>query len=166
MKASTLLLGVLAIAQASAFTIPQCSASSLLLKQQQRYSTASSFLTASKDDEIAELEKKLQQLKEEKEEVAVVDDSNDDKPPVNAPNSLDEPMLEMLSESWKEDDVEEGGNIILPIIGAVLAVVFLVGFSQVPVGQQDLTKYSAAKASNQIDLGDLNEARKKSTEGL
>jgi hypothetical protein len=129
-------------------------------------------LAANKDDEIAELEKKLQQLKEaavEEEKVAAAVLGDDEEIPVNAPNQLEEPMLEMLSESWKETDPSqssEDGGVLLPIIGAVLAVVFLVGFSQVPVGQQDLSKYSAVKTSSQIDLGDLNEARKKATEGL
>jgi hypothetical protein len=163
-RISFLFLGLVLLSRASAFTCPRPAV---------RFASPfSAALAANKDDEIAELEKKLQQLKEaaveEEEKVVAAAEAVSEEIPVNAPNQLEEPMLEMLSESWKETDPSQSseGGILLPILGAVLAVVFLVGFSQVPVGQQDLSKYSAVKTSSQIDLGDLNEARKKVTEGL
>mmetsp|Transcript_29856 Transcript_29856/g.49260 ORF Transcript_29856/g.49260 Transcript_29856/m.49260 type:complete len:178 (+) Transcript_29856:62-595(+) len=168
---ATIVALMMLVQETAAFSCPR---PSVVLLQRARF-TSSSLAATSKEDEIAELEQKLRQLKEEKEVPAVAaadDDDDDDEAPVNASNQLlEEPMLEMLSESWKETDASQsgdggGGGIILKVVGAVLALVFLVGFSQVPVGQTDLSKYSVGKSSNQIDLGDLNEARKKATEGL
>ena len=57
-----------------------------------------------------------------------------------------------------EDQSTEGGSIVSTILTAVAAVVFLIVFSQVPIGQEDLSKYSVAPTSTSrtIDLGDLN----------
>mmetsp|Transcript_9648 Transcript_9648/g.13495 ORF Transcript_9648/g.13495 Transcript_9648/m.13495 type:complete len:86 (+) Transcript_9648:416-673(+) len=75
----------------------------------------------------------------------------------------DEPYEEMLSEQWKEAEDNEGsaGGILTTLIGALVAIVFLVGFSQVPIGQEDYSRYSVAPgAGNKIDLGDLNPVTK------
>jgi hypothetical protein len=67
-----------------------------------------------------------------------------------------------LSEGWKEKEATESGGSggLTGIIGAVALVLGLIAFSQVPIGQEDLSKYSAIKApTEQIDLGDLNRAR-------
>jgi len=65
---------------------------------------------------------------------------------------------ELLSEQWKsresngidrKDLLVKGGAVVATLLG-------LVAFSQVPIGQEDLDKYSTAKPSMAIDLGDLN----------
>jgi len=81
-----------------------------------------------------------------------------------------EPMFEMLSESWKEEDPEQSGEEIGGLLGNVAKVVLglgvLTAFSQIPVGQDDYTKYSAVRSNpKKIDLGDLNDL-KQSTNGL
>lgn len=115
---------------------------------------SSSALFESKDEEIAKLEEQLKKLKEEAttEEIAT--------PEVQ---ELEESVSEelFLTEKWKESETEakEGGGLI-GILGAVGLALFFALFSQVPVGQEDLSKYSAIKApTEQIDLGDLNRSR-------
>ena len=64
--------------------------------------------------------------------------------------------------SGNNGDDEQGlGGTITTVIGTIALVVFLGLFSQVPVGQEDLSKYQAVKtpATTQIDLGDLNPSR-------
>ncbi len=130
--------------------------------------------STNKDDEIAELEAKLKQLKEEKEQqqqisnevvsTAVAEtttEMNGDRSVAsNMKNQV--PLDEMLSESWKEDEVENSGGF--GIVGSLVTLVALViGFvilGQVPVGQEGLDKYSTAKPSTTIDLGDKNPASK------
>lgn len=112
-----------------------------------------------KDDEIAELEAKLKQLKEQKEEALkeqqqALDDVNN-----SNNNALDQvPLNEMLSESWKEREMEEsgGGSIISSLVTGLALVVAFVLFSQIPIGQEGYEKYSTAKPSTTIDLGDKN----------
>jgi hypothetical protein len=67
-----------------------------------------------------------------------------------------------LSERWKEEEVssEGGSGGLTTILGVIGLAVVLAFFSQVPLGQEDLSKYSAIKApTTSIDLGDLNRAR-------
>ena len=75
-----------------------------------------------------------------------------------------------LSEGWKEGDkVEEdsSGGIIGNVLKAVGVVVALIVFSQIPVGTEDLSKYSvpiksalenSAKVTS-VDLGDVNRVK-------
>jgi hypothetical protein len=133
-------------------------------------------LSSSREDEIAGLEAQLRQLKQEvnDEEGGELMEPVQTTSRVYTPNRFDNPMSEMLpamlSESWKESDPEpqggEGIGSILPVmVGALLTVAFFVFFSQIPIGQENYSKYSAVKTSSQIDLGDLNGARK-AVEGL
>jgi len=146
--------------------------------------------------EIAKLEQKLRSLKGEEadtetetvvdevqqQQPAVVsqdDDNNNFKPmaDLNAPVSDDDTsfsdtedtMYAMLSESWKEDDPEQSGegNEVLGIVAKVaVGILALTAFSQIPVGQDDYTKYSAVRGNpRKIDLGDLNDLQE-STKGL
>ena len=130
--------------------------------------------STNKDDEIAELEAKLKQLKGEKEEqqqisnevvsTAVAEPTTE----MNGDRSIASNMKnqvaldEMLSESWKEDEVENSGGF--GIVGSLVTLVaLLIGFvilGQVPVGQEGLDKYSTPKPSTTIDLGDKNPASK------
>jgi len=62
-----------------------------------------------------------------------------------------------------ENDSNELSGILPAALGAVVAVVFLLLFAQVPVGQEGYQKYSAPTGPTTvktIDLGDLNPARK------
>ena len=128
-------------------------------------------LASSKEDEIAQLEEKLRQLREAEEQTPVF--TTPSKSSLN-PNRSDEPFVEMLTESWKEadsvelrkDSASESVGFLLPLVGGILATIFLFSFSQVPVGQDDFAKYAAVKTSTEIDLGDLNDARIKSVQGL
>lgn len=108
----------------------------------------------SKQDEIEALEEKLRKLKEESDESSkeVLDDVTSD-----AIDSIDEPFEEMLSESWKDLDVEseDSGGVVKNLIGAAIFVVVAIIVSQIPVGQEGFDKYSTAKPNTSIDLGDL-----------
>ena len=126
--------------------------------------------STNKDDEIAELEAKLKQLKEEKEAAAdsevatTLTGINGESSAVATTELTNEddaqPLDEMLSEAWKESEngVEEGGSIIPSLIGGLVLLVSFVALSQIPVGQEGLDKYSTAKPSTSIDLGDKNPA--------
>ena len=131
-------------------------------------------LASSREEEIAKLEEQLRKLKEESaeepvaadmslaaeegeatESVALTSDDYVGRGPAKRPV---QPMEEMMSEAWKAQDdnsASEGGGIT-GILAAIALVVFLGFFSQIPVGQEDLTKYQAIKTSTSIDLGDIN----------
>lgn len=117
-------------------------------------------LNNSKEDEIAALEQRLRKLKEE---AAVDQHGDDDRNPIpereesqSLPSTQQEPLEEMLSESWKDNEPSDQGGLIRNFLAAALLVVASVFFAQVPVGQESLDKYSTAKPSTTIDLGDLN----------
>lgn len=129
----------------------------------------------SREEEIAALEEKLRQLKEEgddiveeeemKWEITPEDSSNGQKYLGRLTPNVQTPMGEMLSESWKERNQagSSNGNSILDgaksVVGALIFVVILALASQIPVGQEDFSKYSykeAASPATNIDLGDLN----------
>ncbi len=81
---------------------------------------------------------------------------------------LYEPTTEMLTEKWKEvnsdDEEKQGSSPLVAIVGAVALAIALGFAAQVPVGQEELNKYASIKsgtaATQSIDLGDLNAARK------
>mmetsp|Transcript_92335 Transcript_92335/g.258054 ORF Transcript_92335/g.258054 Transcript_92335/m.258054 type:complete len:164 (-) Transcript_92335:230-721(-) len=124
----------------------------------------SSRLFGSKEEEIAKLEEQLKRLKKEKETVEV---------PVSAPTATDDagelegtPIGMFLTEQWKEQeanaDSESSGGGIMNVLIAVGFALVVVLFSQIPIGQEDLSKYSVGSSptAEQIDLGDLNRARR------
>ncbi|CAB9513005.1 expressed unknown protein [Seminavis robusta] len=135
-----------------------------------------SLLRSSKDEEIAKLEEQLRKLKEEEEEPVVEEETEE--PAIVVTSSDDfvgrgpakravQPMEEMLSEAWKDggsssssvEETSEGGISIPAILASIAFVVFVGFFSQVPVGQDDLSKYQAIKTDTSIDLGDINPVR-------
>mmetsp|Transcript_3792 Transcript_3792/g.4089 ORF Transcript_3792/g.4089 Transcript_3792/m.4089 type:complete len:225 (+) Transcript_3792:3-677(+) len=126
-----------------------------------------------KDDKIAKLEEQLRKLKEGKD-IDIIDK------PVKQEEEQDEmeeiPISMFLSEGWKDGDkdninddntkeVEEGdatrGNV-LKAIGAIIAVTL---FSQIQIGQENLSKYSGTTKAGEnpgltsIDLGDVNRVK-------
>lgn len=113
--------------------------------------------SSEKEVEIAKLEEQLRQLKEEQATEERITAANNGEEAVEVvPESM------FLSEGWKEEDAvtSSEGSLFGNILKAVGVAVFLVLFSQIPIGQEDLSKYSAIKAPTEtIDLGDLNRAR-------
>mmetsp|Transcript_18484 Transcript_18484/g.27922 ORF Transcript_18484/g.27922 Transcript_18484/m.27922 type:complete len:184 (-) Transcript_18484:203-754(-) len=173
------LLLLMALTTTSAFTLSPPTARRSIRTFPQRQQRPL-FSSSDNDDEIADLEEKLRQLKIQKkreaEEASIATTTTTTISAVDASTSLKtpkvtntpEPMLEMLSESWKEGEAsDKSSSPILTIALTVVGIVALVAFSQVPVGQEDLSKYSSAKSGSQkIDLGDLNREVRKATEGL
>ena len=63
---------------------------------------------------------------------------------------------ELLSESWKDNDVsasEGGGAVLKNLAIAGIALLVAVAVSQVPVGQDGYDRYTTAKPNTSIDLG-------------
>ena len=134
-----------------------------------RPSLCNRILFSSKEEEIAKLESQLQKLREETSEQGLQPAEETPSESKLAAEAVEEEVtLEyFLSEQWKEKEMGGDGapkseGLALPaILGAIGIAVLLAVFSQVPIGQEDLSKYSAIKApSEQIDLGDLNRSRK------
>jgi hypothetical protein len=123
---------------------------------------------SSRDEEIAKLEEQLARLKEEQLTEQSTDISTKE---LNGEiNAVEKRLLEnvqgkdmILSEKELFDgniveDQSTEGNVLSNLLIAVGALVFLTLFSQIPIGQEDFSKYSVAptSASRTIDLGDLN----------
>eukprot|EP00560_Eucampia_antarctica_P006370 CAMPEP_0197826492 /NCGR_PEP_ID=MMETSP1437-20131217/3451_1 /TAXON_ID=49252 ORGANISM="Eucampia antarctica, Strain CCMP1452" /NCGR_SAMPLE_ID=MMETSP1437 /ASSEMBLY_ACC=CAM_ASM_001096 /LENGTH=159 /DNA_ID=CAMNT_0043426961 /DNA_START=215 /DNA_END=694 /DNA_ORIENTATION=- len=139
---------------------------------------------SSKEQEIAALEEQLRLLKEEDEKNKI---SDENQVVSNNEGGGDEqaylgrltpdiptPMNEMLSESWKEENEassadNENGIVssLIKVGGAVLLIISLALASQVPVGQEDFSKYSYKNpTSSSIDLGDLNPVKSVKTTAI
>ncbi|CAJ1943599.1 unnamed protein product [Cylindrotheca closterium] len=115
-------------------------------------------MATDKEEEIAKLEEQLKKLREEADqgEEGAVDDGAQAAP--EAEVVVPEAMF--LSEGWKEAEESEGSGMLTKVLGAIGLAVVLAIFSQVPIGQDDYSKYSEVKASTgTIDLGDINRAR-------
>lgn len=141
-------------------------------QQQQQQQQGLLLQMSSKEEEIAELEAKLRQLKQEtqqQQQQAVTAPSTASTKSFKKKEDEEEvpevPEDIMLSERWKEtvDDSSSGGggaSLLVTALGGVALAIGLAFFSQIPVGQEDLNKYTAIETTTQIDLGDLNRARK------
>jgi len=148
------------------------------LDQQRQYRTC---LHSSNDEEIAALEEKLRKLKEggsTEQDTTEAEVSPSEKIPGIATELFEEkrfkiskdstnvmvtgepaePFEELLSEQWKtrEGDGIDLKDILVKGASAVAILAGIVAFSQIPIGQEDLDRYSTAKPSTAIDLGDLN----------
>jgi hypothetical protein len=146
-------------------------------------------LLSSRNDEIAQLEEQLRQLKREQDmadmNMRVTSTANDDDTMATTTTmrSTTEDDKKRFNEVLKgkdmilsEQELIQGGIVSDPIldsssnnnnmgliVGAMAAVVLLGGlfsFSQIPIGSESLSQYSATGSSTtafkQIDLGDLN----------
>jgi hypothetical protein len=134
-----------------------------------------------KDEEIARLQDQIRRIKEEQErEQAVALEAAETETPsrnYDGRQLVDKRSNELERVRGKDMPFSEGdlisANIIsnddgeesslmqrLPaVLLAIGAFVLLIGFAQVPVGQEDLSRYSAAPLTQTIDLGDLNPDR-------
>ena len=129
--------------------------------------------SSNREEEIARLEEQLRQLKEDENQSTDVPE--EPSTPVNGNGGaqgggaslssireVSQGRSVILSErelAGLTGSEENGVTMSLPgPIVAIAAVVFLVIFSQIPIGQEDLSKYSASgsAAVQTIDLGDLN----------
>jgi len=142
----------------------------------QRPTTSTRINASSKDEEIAALEEKLRLLKEETDASTAAEAEADadtlseepsrgwkptpsTTPPPQRPaaiTNVDDPLYEMLSESWKDSDAsssEGGGAVMKNLMIAGIALLAAIAFSQVPVGNEGYDRYSAAKPNTSIDLG-------------
>ena len=136
---------------------------------------------------IAKLEAELRQLKEKESEtetktetatgpVVVVEEPKKDDLEDDEEIPEEASMDMFVSEGWKEAKegydpkntatvirkTEEQGNLLGLVAKVVGAIVAVVAFSQIPVGQEDLSKYSAIKSGpvrTTIDLGDTNRVK-------
>ena len=124
-----------------------------------------------KEEEIAKLEAQLRQLREDENlaETSSIE-TEDDTLSVKEFEIARRRLEKMKGKDMllTEQDLISGGLMdaeglgisggVFGIVAAVVAVVFLLLFSQVPVGQENLARYSATGSSiiKSIDLGDLN----------
>jgi hypothetical protein len=147
-----IILALSAIYDAEAFMspLPQGMISTSLLRQ--------SNLFGSKEEEIAKLEEQLKKLKEDTET------SGASSQVATAVEAEEEISLDLfLSEQWKEKETAEEGSSsnLTAILGAVGLGLALLVFSQISVGNEGLSQYSAnlQNPDTQVNLGDINRAR-------
>ena len=130
------------------------------------HSPVSPLRASGKEEEIAKLEEQLRKLKEDEsgepqltaEEKKYVADAK------VLENVQGKDMLlseRELIDAKIMDEGESGGGLggsLTTVLAVVGAAVFLFFFAQVPVGQEDLSRYSTSGSGvvTTIDLGDLN----------
>jgi hypothetical protein len=143
-------------------------------QKQQHYRTTrhTSQLSSSRDEEIAKLEEQLRQLRVDAPDdaVAAAESTEAEKEIVAVQKRILEKVKGkdmLLSERELVDKdlflnqgESEGGGVLPAVLAALGAAVFLFFFSQIPVGQDDWSRYSTTSGpttSTRIDLGDLNQ---------
>lgn len=147
---------------------------------QKRRRQASRLYSSTRDEEIAKLEAQLRQLRESE-----TSESNEEESPTEA-TKLDPDDVRTLQEFAEarrrlekvkgkdmlltEQELIKGGlmdgsssssifgGAVPAVAVAIAAFVGLIAFAQIPIGQDDLARYSATGSSTlkTIDLGDLN----------
>ena len=135
-----------------------------------------------REDEIAKLEEQIRQLRAEQEMSSVTAKEQESADAQVQKLVAEKRVLErvsgkdllitegtLISENLMETESAGGGNIIVTALAVVAAAVFLFFFSQVPIGQDDFSKYSATGSAGTvtktIDLGDLNPDKSSATAG-
>lgn len=132
-------------------------------------------LSSSREEEIAKLEEQLRQLKKGDTSEGAMDNSKSILDEDLRKYVADERVLEkirgkdmLLSESDLIEaqilDNDAGTSVdgkLVPVLATLALAVFLFFFAQIPVGQEDLSRYSVTgtTASKTIDLGDMNPNR-------
>jgi biopolymer transport protein ExbD len=147
-------------------------------KQPCRATRRSSRLSnSSRDEEIAKLEEQLRQLRVDAPDdvVAPAAESTKSEKEIVAVQRILEKVKGkdmLLSERELVDqelflneggESEGGGGVVPAVLAALGAAVFLFFFSQIPVGQDDWSRYSTTSGpttSTRIDLGDMNQDSK------
>jgi len=144
----------------------------------QRRTTAAALWASSREEEIAQLEAQLRKLRQEEgESTSSTDgDAEDAEQQLTAQEAKISRRLEqmkgkdmLLSESELIGDgivqdvvassgESNGTGLAVQAAVAIVGLVLLVAFAQVPVGQEGLSQYSATGSSSiqTIDLGDMN----------
>lgn len=151
------------IAVSSFAPVSRCQLPSSPLQQaiQFRCRSETARLFASKEEEIANLEAQIRQLREDEEngtDKMSVKDFDVAKRRLETMKGKDMLLTEEYLISGGIVGTESKGFNVFGIVGAVVAAVILFAFAQVPVGQENLARYSATGSSvvKSIDLGDLN----------
>ena len=168
MKSLLLLIAVLALSQQSIAFAP--SRQIVVAPTTTTTITTSTLFASRRDEEIAKLEEQLRKLKDE--EANAPSTTTTEESMNGEINAVEQRILEkvqgkdmILSErelydsNIVEDQSTEGGSIVQNILTAVAVAVVLGIFSQIPIGDEGLSKYSAQAGptvSRSIDLGDLN----------
>ena len=111
--------------------------------------STTSSLASSREEEIAKLEEQLRKLKEEE-----TNSSSTVGTQINGEiNDVEKRLLEKVQGKdmiLSEQDLYDGniaedqsteGNVVQNVLVALVTVVFLGLFSQIPIGQEDLSKY-------------------------
>ena len=120
-----------------------------------------SRLCNSREEEIAKLEEQLRRLREDTESGLATEeiDEKTEKTMIALEKVKGKDMLLSEAELIDQDLMDSPNGSGLPlsnILAAVGALVFLVIFSQIPVGQEDLSRMQGATSVNKIYLGDIN----------
>lgn len=144
-----------------------------------RTSTLLQLSSTKRDDEIIKLEEQLRQLKleqEKQDQELQQKQKEEDEIDMNTSNQKFNEILKGKDMILSERELIDGGivesamstmtnNSLVTAVALFVALVGgLIAFSQIPVGQESLTKYSAPIGSSStssllkqiIDLGDLN----------
>ena len=129
--------------------------------------------SGSREDEIEKLEAQLRELKdappvedevavsEASEEPVADDEDSDVMARVKGKDIVSLSEGDLIDAKLVESEAE-GVRVLPTILAVVGAAVLVFLFAQVPIGQEDLSRYSATGSSGvtSIDLGDLNPDRK------
>jgi hypothetical protein len=132
-------------------------------------------LSSSREEEIARLEEQLRKLKEGDVSEGSLEKTKSMTDEELQKYAVDERVLEkirgkdmLLSESdlieaqiLDNEEIPSFSGKLVPVFATLAMAVFLFFFGQVPVGQEDLSRYSVTgnTASKTIDLGDMNPNR-------
>jgi hypothetical protein len=113
------------------------------------------------EDEIKKLEERIRKLKQEQAKGQKVDGRKLEWAEGTRDTFFNEGYL--LNENLVDSSTS---NTVPTILGAVVVGIVLAFFSQVPIGNEDLARYSVAPQTTQasivIDLGDLNPDKRNS----
>lgn len=159
---------------------PQLSRQQQPLLVQLVYGYSTLIYASSKEEEIARLEEEIRRLREQEPsssfgeetaatrtaELLLAQEAAEKKKRLNAEVKGKDMLLTegaLIQENLLDNEEESSTAGMLPaILGAVVAVCVLALVSQVPLGQEDFSRYSAPTGptvSTKIDLGDINPDR-------
>lgn len=128
-------------------------------------------LSSGRDEEVSRLEEQIRRLREEEEQI---DDEIEEMEQeeaaatrsINLQKVSGKDMLltegALIDQKIIENEPVSSASVLSTAVGLVLGIAFLIVFSQFPLGQDELSRYSATGSSiiKTIDLGDLNPDRK------